>query len=120
MDEYIVFVKVDENGVITAINSSAFICGAGWEEIDKGEGDKFHHAQGNYLEQGLVDEDGIFNYKLINGDPILRSDDDKAPERARLAAALEVTQLSTLELAQKAQAAELAALQEKIKELLAE
>lgn len=34
--------------------------------------------------------------------------------------ALEIAQLSTLELAQKAQAAELAALQEKIKELLAE
>ena len=49
MDEYIVYVKADSNGVITAINSSAFISGEGWTEIDRGESDRFHHAQGNYL-----------------------------------------------------------------------
>lgn len=55
--EYIVFAKVDENGVITAINSSAFVDGIGWTEIDRGEGDRFHHAQGNYLEHGLTGDD---------------------------------------------------------------
>ena len=58
MDEYIVYVKADSNGVITAINSSAFISGEGWTEIDRGESDRFHHAQGNYLGCGLTDADG--------------------------------------------------------------
>ncbi len=93
MEEYIVYVKTDSVGKITAINSSAFISGESWIEIDRGNGDRFHHAQGNYLESGLVDEDGIYNYKLVDGAPVLRSDDEKAPERARVSAAIEISDL---------------------------
>lgn len=93
MDEYIVYVKTDSSGVITAINSSAFISGDGWTEIDCGEGDRFHHAQGNYLEAGLTDGDGLYNYKLVGGVPVLRSDEEKAPERARIMAAFEIAAL---------------------------
>ena len=64
MEEYIVYVKVDD-GVIVDINSNAFISGEGWTEIDRGEGDKYHHAQGHYLEHGLADADGLYNYKLV-------------------------------------------------------
>ena len=51
MDEsYIVYVCTDDVGHITAINSSAFLTDtAGWTAIDEGCGDRFHHAQGNYL-----------------------------------------------------------------------
>ena len=91
--EYVVFAKVDENGVITAINSSAFVDGIGWTEIDRGEGDRFHHAQGNYLEHGLTGDDGIYNYKLVDGIPVLRSDDEKAPELAQIAAQAEISLL---------------------------
>jgi hypothetical protein len=93
MDEYIVFAKVNESGVITAINSSAFVSGEGWTEIDRGEGDKYHHAQGNYLERGIADSDGIYNYKLADGVPVLRSDEEKAPERAKISAAAEIAEL---------------------------
>lgn len=93
MDEYIVYVKVDGDGVITAINSSAFVSGEGWTEIDRGESDRFHHAQGMYLERGITDDDGIYNYKLSDGVPVLRSDEEKAPERARIAAAIEISDL---------------------------
>ena len=89
----IVYVKTDKDGVITAIDSSAFISGAGWTEIDRGEGDKYHHAQGHYLEHGLADADGLYNYKLVGGIPVLRSDDEKAPERARVSAAIEISDL---------------------------
>ena len=68
----IVYVKTDKDGVITAIDSSAFISGAGWTEIDRGEGDKYHHAQGHYLEHGLTDADGLYNYKLVGGVPTMR------------------------------------------------
>ncbi len=80
--EYIVYAKINTVGIITAINSSEFISGDGWTEIDRGEGDRFHHAQGNYLERGLTGADGIYNYKLVDGVPVLRSDEEKAPERA--------------------------------------
>jgi hypothetical protein len=92
MDKYIVYVKVDDN-VVVDINSSAFVNGEGWTEIDRGDGDKYHHAQGHYLEHGLADEDGIYNYKLVGGVPVLRSDDEKAPERARVSAAIEISDL---------------------------
>ena len=68
MQPYIVYVKTDDKNRITAINSSAFLRGTGgWTEIDSGWGDKYHHAQGNYLESPLIDERGLFLYKLENG-----------------------------------------------------
>ena len=87
MDEYKVYVRTDSGGIITDINSSAFISGDGWTEIDCGEGDRFHHAQGNYL------GDGLYNYKLVGGVLVLRSDEEKAPERARIAAQAEISRL---------------------------
>jgi hypothetical protein len=93
MDEYKVYVRTDSGGIITDINSSAFISGDGWTEIDCGEGDRFHHAQGNYLEAGLTDGDGLYNYKLVGGVLVLRSDEEKAPERARIAAQAEISRL---------------------------
>lgn len=94
MDNYKVYAKTSDSDMITAINSSAFLPDTtGWTEIDEGEGDKYHHAQNNYLPAGLTDENGIYNYKLINGKPELRTTEDKAPELARIAAAQEISEL---------------------------
>lgn len=94
IDTYKVYVKTDENGVITAVNSSAFISDlTGWTEIDEGSGDRFHHAQGNYLADGLTDERGLFNYKLVDGVPVPRTDEDKQPEVDKLNAAAEIAKL---------------------------
>ena len=91
---YKVYVKTNESGVITAINSSAFLTDtSGWTEIDAGEGDKYHHAQNHYLSDGLTDENGIFNYKLADGKPELRTTEEKAPELERIAAAQEISEL---------------------------
>lgn len=96
MDEYIVYVKVNEDNIVTGINSSAFLSDvSGWIEIDKGDGDKFHHAQSAYLSSGIADEDGIYNYKLESGELALRSESEKAPERARLLAAEEIAALKS-------------------------
>lgn len=66
--EYIVYVKPNENNHITAVNSSAFLTDTtGWVEIDRGSGDKYHHAQGNYFEMPIITEDGAYRYKLVNG-----------------------------------------------------
>lgn|GEM_PF-546506 len=93
-NSYKVYAKTDENGVIIAVNSSAFITDTtGWTEIDEGGGDRFHHAQGNYLADGLLDERGLYNYKLIKGAPVPRTDADKQPEVDKLNAAAEIVKL---------------------------
>ena len=64
---YIVYVKINSVGYITAVNSSAFLTDtSGWTEIDRGSGDKYHHAQGNYVPGPLMTEDGAYRYKLVN------------------------------------------------------
>lgn len=79
-ENYKVYVKTDENGRIVAINSDAFLHSLeGWKEIDSGIGDKFHHAQNNYLE-ALVDDRGLFNYKLVAGIPVKRTEEEKNAE----------------------------------------
>ena len=77
MDKYSVYVKTDENNRITAINSDAFLSSLdGWVKIDEGNGDKFHHAQGNYFDKPLRDERGICRYKLVDGKPVERTQEE--------------------------------------------
>ena len=77
MRPYIVYVKVDESNRVTSINSSAFLADVtGWTEIDSGYGDKYHHAQGNYFDKPLYDERGIYRYKLVNGKPVERTQEE--------------------------------------------
>ena len=65
---YKVYVKTDETGRITSVNSDAFLPDVdGWTEIDEGEGDAFHHAQGNYLPKPLMTMQGIYQHKLVDG-----------------------------------------------------
>ena len=67
----IVYVKPNANGYITAVNSSAFLTDTiGWVEIDRGYGDKYHHAQGNYLEKPIMTDGGAYQYKLVNKKPV--------------------------------------------------
>lgn len=69
--EYIVYVKPNSNGYITAVNSSAFISDyAEWVEIDRGYGDKYHHAQGNFLSESIMTDGGAYRYKLVDGRPV--------------------------------------------------
>ena len=68
MNPYIVYAKTDSGGYITAVNSSAFLPDtAGWTEIDRGFGDKRHHAQGNFFPQPIITDSGAYRYKLIDG-----------------------------------------------------
>lgn len=72
-----VYVKADETGRIIAINSDAFLPDlSGWVLIDEGYGDIFHHAQGNYLPGALMDERGILRYKMEDGKPVERTQEE--------------------------------------------
>lgn len=71
MNPYIVYVKPNSNSYITAVDSSAFLTDlTDWEEIDRGYGDKYHHAQGNYFEKPIMTMGGAYQYKKVNGKPV--------------------------------------------------
>lgn len=77
MDEYLVYIRVDDAGRVLAINSSAFVQDTdGWVQIDRGHGDHYHHAQGNYLPGPLTDERGVYRYKLADGAVVERAPED--------------------------------------------
>lgn len=64
-----VYVKINENKEITEVGSSIFIEDiTGWIEIDSGFGDKYAHAQTQYFEKPLINDDGSYNYRYINGE----------------------------------------------------
>lgn len=67
---YKVYVKLDEDKQVTSINSEIFLSNEEMQvmtNIDEGEGDKFVHAQSQYLEKGLIDKYGRYNYKYVEG-----------------------------------------------------
>ena len=68
-NEYKVYVSL-QDGYITSINSDIFLSEEEiqtMKEIDKGQGDKYAHAQSQYLEKELVDDHGRYNYKFVEG-----------------------------------------------------
>jgi hypothetical protein len=71
MNPYIVYVKPNDLGFITAVNSSEFLSDTtGWVEIDSGYGDKYHNAQGNYFSEPIFTDGGAYRYKLVGGKPV--------------------------------------------------
>lgn len=98
MDEtifnYKIYIKINANNEILAVNSSAFLTNTeGWIEIDSGTGDKYHHAQNNYFDKPLTDENGLCNYKFVDGIVVERTNEDKAPELSRIDVQKEVAEL---------------------------
>lgn len=64
---YKVYIQVDENNIVKRIDSEWNINDLeNWTFIDSGTTDKYHHSQSNYLEKGLFDELGRFNYKYVD------------------------------------------------------
>lgn len=70
----------------------------GWVQIDEGTGDKYNLCQSHYFDDGLYTTDGIPRYKLANGAPVLRSEEE-----------IEVDRLPDLETVRAAKIAEMSA-----------
>ena len=71
-----VYARVDERGRILAVGSSAFLRDLdGWVEIDQGSGDRYQHAQANYL-PNLRDVRGIPRYKIVDSKIVERTKDE--------------------------------------------
>ena len=79
---YKVFVKTDINGCIIYINSSAFVNqDDNLIEIDEGTELNFKHAQTQYFEKPIYTEDGYPQYKLVDGKPVERSEEELDQDR---------------------------------------
>ena len=60
-----VYVKVNEEGFIIDVNSDIFIKDfTGWQKIDEGYGDKYAHAQSQYFDENLIDNEGKYIIKI--------------------------------------------------------
>ena len=80
---YLVYVKTNADGYITDVNSSAFLDDlSGWMQIDSGDNDRFHHAQGNYFPQPLLTDRGAFRYRLTGGLPAVCTEAEIAEQEA--------------------------------------
>lgn len=78
-NEYKVYVSL-QDGYITSINSEIFLSQEEIQtmtEIGKGQGDKYSHAQSQYLDKELVDEYGRYNYKFVEGEVVEVAEADK-------------------------------------------
>ena len=87
-DGYDVYVKVNSESGIIAINSNAFISDfTDWILIESGVyGDRGHHAQGNYFPQPVYTDDGIPRYKLVDGQAVERTAEETPADRGAIPA----------------------------------
>lgn len=64
---YGVYVQINFDNYVTAIESDAFIDDLSWWiKVDQGSGELYKYARVNYCPKGLM-TDGGYNYKLVDG-----------------------------------------------------
>ena len=114
-NEYKVYVSL-QDGYITSINSEIFLSQEEIQtmtEIDRGEGDKYAHAQGQYLEKELVDKYGRYNYKYVEGKvievaeaekPTIKEPEQQATAQDRIEAQVMYTAMMTDTLLEESEA----------------
>ena len=98
-----VYVLTDAEGRITCIDGGYTLSNikdfTDWVLIDEGYGDKYNLCQGNYLPGPLTDERGIYRYKLVDGKPVERTqeemDTDYVPPEVKPTDAERISQLES-------------------------
>ncbi len=80
-----VYIRTGDNNFITQIEGECSLSNLGdltapdIHQIDEGEGERFYHAQGRYLDKPILDmESGCYNYKYINGEIVEVTAEEKA------------------------------------------
>lgn len=75
-----VYVLPDAYGRITRIDGGITVGNildfTGWVLIDEGTGDRYNLCQGNYLPGPMMDERGIYRYKLVDGAAVERTQEE--------------------------------------------
>lgn len=71
---YGVYIKVNKDDYITAIDSDAYITDfSGWIKVGEGSGHRFKEIKtNNSLIHGLRRANGLWNYKYVNGHAVYR------------------------------------------------
>lgn len=63
-----VYVRINAHNEIIEVGSSIFIKDlTDWIEIDEGFGDRYAHAQSQYFDKPLINEDRTYNYRYASG-----------------------------------------------------
>lgn len=76
-----VYIQINDSGEIIAINSDAFLPDLdGWLEIDEGIGDRYTHAQNNYLDDSLMTDEGIYRYRYIDSEVVEKTAEELRAE----------------------------------------
>ena len=76
-----VYVRADSAERVVAVGSDAFETDTeGWVKIDEGTGDRYRHAQNNYLAAPLIDARGIYRFKLEDGQVVARTQEEMDAE----------------------------------------
>ena len=87
-----VYVMVDEGGRVTrcegGLTTPADL--TGWIQIDEGTGDRYNLCQSNYFDGGLYTDDGIPRYKLADGAPLERTQEEIDADRLPAARAARI------------------------------
>ena len=75
-----VYVLPDAYGRITRIDGGYTLSNikdfTDWVLISEGYGDRYNLCQGNYFDKPLCDERGIYRYKLVDGKPVERTQEE--------------------------------------------
>lgn len=114
-NEYKVYVSL-QDGYITSINSEIFLSEeemSTMTEIDQGQGDKYAHAQSQYLEKELFDDHGRYNYRFVEGKvvevaegekPTIKEPEQQATAQDKIEAQVMYTALMTDTLLEESEA----------------
>lgn len=100
MENCNVYIRVDDSGCVVGINSSDFLEDTtGWVQIDSGTGDRYHHAQGNYMPKPIYNRFGVPIYKMEMGEIKERSEEEiradiKTPEKTEIEKRIETIENS--------------------------
>ena len=81
-----VYVLLDEAGRIVRLEGEYSLPDdlTGCVKIDEGNGDKYSLAQTHYLPHPLLTHDGLYRYRLADGQIVERGEEEMEAERAAL------------------------------------
>lgn len=83
-----VYALPNEAGYITRIDGGYTISNIAdpeaWVLIDEGTGDRYNLCQSNYFDRPLMTDEGAYNYKLVDGQPVACTAEEIAAQIAAL------------------------------------
>ena len=83
-----VYIKIDEEGRILRCEGGYSISNINdvrqWIKIDEGSGDEYNLCQSNYFDSPLHTIEGICRWKYVDGECVLRTEDEIAADIAAI------------------------------------